>query len=95
LYIKFVIREEKSALVSKYLQVMPKKFQIFQEFNQEFAGISPINFRKFGYDFGTRNARKSIKGSKDLYYSLVSNKTLIQTIGSFGMFPGDDDVIEI
>jgi len=43
----------------------------------------------FVYNFETRNARKSIKGSKDLYYSLVSNKTLSHEIGSL-----IDDVIK-
>jgi len=34
------------------------------------------HFRVFGPNFGTRNARESITGSKDSYYSLESNKTL-------------------
>jgi len=36
----------------------------------------------FGLNFGTRNARKSIKGSKDSNYSLESNQTLSYNIGS-------------
>jgi len=36
----------------------------------------------FGHNFRTRNARKSIKGSKDSYYSLESNKTLSYNSGS-------------
>jgi len=55
-------------------KVMLKKFQIHQEFSKEFSVISIINSRYFGDNFGTRNARKSIKSSKDLYYSLESNK---------------------
>jgi len=38
--------------------------------------------RFFGHNFGTRNARKSIKGSKDSYHSLESHKTLSHEIGS-------------
>jgi len=41
-------------------------------------GISSINFRKFGHNFGTRNARKSIKSSKHSYDSLESNKNSSQ-----------------
>ena len=63
--------------------------------DSEFAGISLINFRKFGHNFGNRSARKSIKRSEDSYYSLESNKTLCHNIGSCGRFPGDDDVIGI
>jgi len=32
----------------------------------------------FDYNFGTRNARRSIKPTTDSYYSLVSNKNLSQ-----------------
>ena len=45
------------------------------------AGISIINFWYFGRNFRTRNARKSMKHSEDLYYSLVSNKNLSQKNG--------------
>jgi len=38
---------------------MPKKFEIFQEFREEFAGISIINLRYFGHNFGTRNPVKT------------------------------------
>jgi len=41
-------------------------------------GISLINLRFFGHNLRTRNARKSIKTSKDLYYSLVSNKSRVK-----------------
>jgi len=34
----------------------------------------------FGHNFDTRNARKSIKGSKDSYNSLESNEALSQNI---------------
>jgi len=59
-------------------EVMAKKFQIFQECCRGLAEISLINLRHFGHNFGTRNARKSIKPSKDSYYSLVSNKNSSQ-----------------
>jgi len=58
-------------------------------------GISRINFRTFGHNSGTRNPRKFIKGSKDSYYSLESKKNLSHKIGSFGLLPGDDDVIRM
>jgi len=58
---------------------MAKKFQIFQEFPRGLAGISLTNLQYFGHNFGTRNARKSIKPFKDSYYSLLSNKNLSQT----------------
>jgi len=45
---------------------MPKEFRIFQEFRRRLVGI----FRKLGHYFGTRNARKSIKPSKDSHDSL-------------------------
>jgi len=35
-----------------------------------------------GHNFETRNTRKSIKGAKDWYYSLESNKILSHEIGS-------------
>jgi len=35
-----------------------------------------------GHNFGPRNARKSIKGSNDSHYSLESNKSLSNKIGS-------------
>jgi len=38
----------------------------------------------FCYIFRTKNARKSIKGSNNSYYSLESNKPLSHKIGSFG-----------
>jgi len=53
---------------------MTQQFQIFQDFPRGLAGISLINLWYFGYNFETRNARKSIEPSKDLYYSLVSSK---------------------
>jgi len=68
-----------------------QKFQIFPDFREEIAGISLINFRKFGRNFGTRYGTKSIKPSKDSYYSLESNKTLSHKIDSFGRLPGDDE----
>jgi len=40
------------------------------------------NIWNFWHNFGIRNARKSIKGSKDSYYSLESNITLSHNIGS-------------
>jgi len=36
----------------------------------------------FDHNFAPRNASKSIKGSKDLYYSLESNKVLSHITGS-------------
>jgi len=38
------------------------------------SGISPINIRFFGRNFGTRNARKSIKPSEHSCCSLITNK---------------------
>jgi len=57
---------------------MLKEFHIFQEFPKECAWISLINLRHFGYNFGARNARRSLKTSKGPYYSLVSHKNLSQ-----------------
>jgi len=53
---------------------MAKIFQIFQEFLRGLAGISLINLQYFGHNCGIRNARKSIKPSKDSYYHPLSNK---------------------
>jgi len=72
---------------------MTKKFQIFQEFPRGLAEIPLFNLRYFGYNFETRNARKSFKLSKDSYYSLLSNKSLSQKNGSWRWHPGPDDVI--
>jgi len=41
-----------------------------------------------GRNFGTRNVRKPIKGSKDLDYSLVSNKNLSQKVATGSWCPG-------
>jgi len=71
------------------------KFQVFHEFHEGFLGISLNNFQKFGHNFGNRNTRKSIKPSKDSYYSLKSNKLLSHEINSFGQLPGDDDIIQM
>jgi len=54
-----------------------------------------MNFRKFGHDFGTRKARKSIKESKRSCYTIEFKKTLSHKLGSFGRFLGDDDVIRM
>jgi len=62
-------------------------------YSEEFSGISLINLWYFVHNFGTKNARMSIKPSKDSYYRLESNKTLRHEIGSFGRLPGEDDVI--
>jgi len=46
-----------------------------------------IFLSKFGFlshNFRSRNAKNLIKGSNDLYYSLVSNETLNQKIVSLG-----------
>jgi len=40
------------------------------------------HFEFFGHNFASRNARKSIKGSEDLYYSLKCKEVLIQKINS-------------
>jgi len=45
-----------------------------------------------GCNFGTRKTRKSIKGSKDLDSSLVSNKNLNQRISSSGWGPASDNL---
>jgi len=42
----------------------------------------PEIFGIFWHNFGTRNARKSNKGSKDSHYILESNKTLSHKIDS-------------
>jgi len=47
-------------------KVMPKNSKYFRNLLSNFRD-SLINFRKFGHNFGTRNTRKSIKSSKDLY----------------------------
>jgi len=57
--------------------------------------ISLINLWHFGLNFGTRNARKSIKPFKDLYYSLVSNKNSSQKNGSWRWRHGPNDVVGI
>jgi len=79
-------------LVQKLCQ---KNIQTFEEFPKEFAGISLINLRYFGHYFGTRNARLSIKPSKDSGYSLESNKILSHEMGWFGRLPEDDDLIQM
>jgi len=53
-------------------KVMAKKIQIFPEPPPELVEIYLINLQYFGHNFGTRNARKSIKPCKDSYHSLVS-----------------------
>jgi len=72
---------------------MAKKIQIFQECRWGLVEISLIDLWHFGHNFGTRNARKSIKPSKDMYHSLVSNKNPSQKNGSWRWHPGPDDVI--
>jgi len=67
---------------------MQKKSKYRKVFPQDVSGISLINSRKFGSNFGTRNATKSIKPYKDSYYSLDKS-------GSFGRLPGDHDVIRM
>jgi len=56
----------------------PKNSQIFQECRRGLVGISLINLWHFDHTFGTRNAGKSIKPSKDSYYSQVSKKNSSQ-----------------
>jgi len=46
------------------------------------------NFWLLGHNFGSRYARKPIKGSKDLDHSLVSHTTLSHNIGSLDWRPG-------
>ena len=57
---------------------MAKKSQIFQECHRGLVGISLIDLWHFGHNFETRNARKSIKPSKDSYCNLVSKKTRVK-----------------
>ena len=45
-------------------------------------------------NFRSRNAKKSIMGSNDLNYSLVSNKTLSQKIRSLVWRPPPDDLVQ-
>jgi len=74
-------------------KLLGKKFQTFQEFPRGLAEISLIYLQYFGHIFGTRNARKSIKPSEDLYYSFLSNKNLSQKYGSWRWLPGSNDII--
>ena len=84
-------------------KVQPNKrfwFQIYGQTSGNKFGKSskiaqqiPEIFGIFWYNFGSRNARNSIKGSKDSYYNLESNKTLRHKISTFVRLPGDDDVI--
>jgi len=49
-----------------------------------FTGLDfSSKFRFLNHNFRSRNAKKLIKGSNDLNYSLVSNKTLSRKIGSW------------
>jgi len=75
-------------------KVMAKKTQIFENSLGNFPEIS-LFFCFFGHNFGTRNASKSIKPSKDSYDSLVSNKNSSQKNSSWWWHPGPDDVIQM
>jgi len=46
------------------------------------------NFWFLAHNFGSRYARKTLKGSKDADHSLVSKKNLSQKYGSLGWGPG-------
>jgi len=50
------------------------------------------NFCFLGYNFRSRYARKSTKGSKDLDNNLVSKQTLSQKIGSLVWRPGSGKI---
>jgi len=53
-------------------KVMPKIFQICQEFPRAFRGFPILIFYHIFHNSSTRNAEKSIKPSKTSYYSLES-----------------------
>jgi len=49
-----------------------------------FAGLDfSAKLGYLSYNFGSRNARKPIKGSEDSNYTLISNTTLDKKIGVF------------
>jgi len=64
------------------------RFRAFSQNGQDYL----LQDWSFYHDLGSRNLRKLIKVSKDSNYSLVSNKTLSQKIGSLGWLPGPDDL---
>jgi len=74
---------------------MARKLQIIEGMAEWLQGISLINFCLFCHNVWTRNARKSIKGSKDSYCGLESKKTLSYKIGSIVRLPGADDLIQM
>jgi len=65
---------------------MPKKSKYFRNLLEYFPGIFPINFQKFGSHFGTRNARKSIKGSKTRIRLGSANVFLSENYASYSNF---------
>ena len=76
-------------------QVGAKRPQIVEDKPEYFQGISLIKIRKFGHNFWTGNARKSIKSSKDSYWSLESKKTSSHQIQCLVRLPGSDVIIQM
>jgi len=62
-------------------KLWPKYRRLIREIPAKPLGNSR-NIWIFWHNFWIRNARKSIKGFKDTYYSLISKKTLSHEIGS-------------
>jgi len=51
-----------------------------------------LKFSFFSHNFRTRNARKLIKGSKDLDFNLVSIKNLSKILSTIDWGPGPDNL---
>jgi len=75
-------------------KLRPKKQNVYKNLG-EFARNSRINIRLFWHNFSTRSATKSIKPSKDSYYSLESKQTLSHKTSSIGRLPGSDDITQM
>jgi len=72
-------------LIDFVVFLVPKLWLNIQKLIREIPQLpvgSPSCFCVFLHNFGTINARKSIKDSKDSYYSLESKQTLSHNIGS-------------
>jgi len=62
-----------------YLKALTDEILVLNLSRSGFLGISLI-FCLFCHNFSTRNAKKRIKPSKDLYCNLVSNKISIKKL---------------
>ena len=69
-------------LVCLVKKLWQNKRTLIREIPTNTLGKSCINWGLFDLNFATRNARKSIKASKNSYYSLKSHQTLSHNIGS-------------